>query len=184
MITGSKTYIDPYANPAMLREDYFRSGALMGGQGESVWGPLCEMLVNGTIPVSYRFGPPLGETWVVESVQFRYIYPTGGAPDEFGTIGNPLVRPFYLMLWCGAAIAANAILGVINNGDFIKMGEPCVAAQAAGGDMIIATWQPGCEIILRSNEYEFLWVSINSNLTVAGAGTTLSAKARAYKVVG
>jgi len=183
MITGDKTYGD-YANPAILREDYLRSGATPGGQGESTWAANCEMLVDGTIPVEYLFGPPATEEWAVESVQFRYIFPTGGAPDAFGMIGNPLVRPFYLMLWNTTIIAANALLGIECTGDFVKMGQPLYYAVAAAGDSIVSTWRPGYPLILRGNHGEYLWVSINSDLTVAGAGITLSAKARAYKVVG
>ncbi len=185
MIPGVKDTVDPYASPCQLRQDYLRTGALMGGLGEGVWGPLCEMLVDGVpIPVEFTYGPPAGETWVLEDVTFHYAYPHGGTPVEFGAIGNPLARPFYLQIWNGDAVASMAVVGILTNGDFLKFGAPFITSAGIAVDSIIVTWTPPERILLRGNLFEFLWVSINSDLTVAGAGVTLSAQARAYKQVG
>jgi hypothetical protein len=142
------------------------------------------MLVDGSIPVQYGFAPPQGEVWVLECVTFRYLSPFDQLPTEFGTHHHALVHGINFQIASGLLIQTMEIADIHCNGDFTKVGAPYVGTVAAIGNAYIPTWHPGRPLFLNGNAWEALIIDIADDLTGAVSGITLSAQARAYKMVG
>jgi len=183
MIPGSKTY-DNYIIPAQVRNDFFRTGAL-GGEGEGIWAVgECEMLVDGSGAggVTFSFGPPVDETWVVLNVLAGFITAAAATPIEFGDLGAALANGVRFQL-ANSTPAINNLAVLNTNADFMKLGTPTYGNVGAAALVIAATWDPDMPIILRGNDGERLNFVINDDLTLV-ASTTFWAQARAYKYVG
>ncbi len=184
MIPGSKNTIDPYAIPAQLRQDYLRTGVL-GGVGEGIWvAGECEMCVDGSIaPVTFSYGPPAGEDWLVKNLLAGYICGVAATAIEFGTLGVALPNGITFQL--ANSVPAVSGLAVLNvNGDFMKIGTPMWSAAGLGSACILTTWTPDFPIMLRGNAGEVIRMTIRDDLTAVGAGTTLWAQVRGLKYVG
>lgn len=186
MITGNRTYVDPYVGVQDLRHDYFRTGAAIGGVGECAWvvGE-CEMLVDGTVPVVFAFGPPAGQQWVVDLVLVGFTCNGAATPPEWGVIGNPLVNGIVFRLMRTTGPETTGLADIYSNAEIAKIGHAYPYWWWWGGvDItVIHAWEPSAPLILNGNLGDQLEFVIQDDLTVVGAGTTLWTQAHAHKMV-
>jgi hypothetical protein len=182
LIDGARVWNTDYAGVEDLRHDYFRTGAL-GGEGECAWvvGE-CEMLVDGTTPVVFAFGPPAGDRWVVELVLIGYTCNGAATPPEWGNTGNPLTNGIVFRLERGGE--TTGLADITTNAEIAKIGRAYDYWWWWGGvDItVMHSWEPSFPLILDGNRGDEIQIVINDDLTVVGAGTTLWAQAHAFVV--
>lgn len=153
-----------YYGAPQARYDFFRAGATPGGQGEGIWAAgTCEMLVDGTVPVTYAYGPPAGEVWAVTGFWMYYVYPAAGGDDEWGDSGAGLANGV-LLRYASATETTNLVNLQYNRDD------------------IYAEFFFYPFVILRGDNSETIDVVIRDNLTVGGMGTTLRFYAYGYRI--
>jgi hypothetical protein len=154
-----------YYGASQARFDFFRSGATPGGQGEGAWVVgTCEMLVNGTVPVVYSYGPPAGEVWAVLSFVMYYEYPGAGTDAEWGDSGAPLTNGVLFRL--NNATQTTNLFNMVRNGD---------------DRMAYSFYYP--PMILRGDYGETMSVTIRDDLSGGGGmGTTMYFYATGYRI--
>ena len=153
-----------YYGVGQARFDFFRSGATPGGQGEGIWAAgTCEMLVDGTTPVVFAYGPPAGEVWAVTGFWMYYIYPMAGGDDEWGDSGAGLANGV-LIRYANATETTNLANLQYNRDDIYA-------------ELFFYPF-----VILRGDNSETIDVVIRDNLTIAGMGTTLRFYAYGYRI--
>lgn len=186
LITDDRVWNVGYAGVEDMRHDYFRTGAVIGGEGECAWvAGTCEMLVDGSAaPVVFSFGPPADERWVVDLVLIGFTCNGAATPPEWGTIGNPLVNGIVFRLARTSGVETTGLADITTNAEIAKIGRAYDYWWWWGGvDItVMHSWEPSVPLVLDGyNGDRIQWV-INDDLTVVGAGTTLWAQAHAMRI--
>lgn len=180
MLSGEGNVIEPYIAAQQIRYDFMRSGALPGGGvGEGAWvAGTCEMLVDGSGAggIAYSFGPPAGQFWVIDGVNWNFVCLTGAALDAWGTIGNPLANGILLRLNRVAPAETTGLCELFVNADFGKLGRCWMDDN--GVTFILNAQQDLDRLTLFAGDT--IQAIIRDDMTVLGGGTTLSGYAKAH----
>ena len=121
------------------------------------------MLVDGTTPVVYAYGPPAGEVWAVTTFFMYYEYPAAGDDTEWGDSGAPLANG--VLFRTSNATETTGMFNMVRNGD----------------DVLAALFYYP-PLILRGDYEETVETVIRDDLTAAGMGTTMYVYAYGYRI--
>lgn len=174
-LTRNTTYPD-YVGASQIRGDYFRQGAVVGGIGEGVWAAgTCEMLINAAAAdVSFSFGPPADQSFVIDKVVVGLVCGTAPGIAEFANLGAALGDGVLYQISRTTPAETTTLVNLEINPDFMKLGNRDIQDDGVNA-FISSVWQPvsaDMPLVLHGRTGDTLQLVIRDNMTLVG-GTTM-----------